>query len=57
LKYGVAVILAFVGGKMLLTRVVRIPTLGSMAVVVIVLAASVALSLAFPPRQQPRDFL
>ena len=57
LKYGVAVILAFVGGKMLLTRVVRIPTLGSLAVVAAVLAGSVALSLVFPPRQRPRDFL
>jgi tellurite resistance protein TerC len=48
LKYGLAVILTFVGAKMLLEHWVHIPILLSLGVVVLVLAASIAASLVWP---------
>jgi tellurite resistance protein TerC len=48
LKYGLAVILTFVGAKMLLEHWVHIPILLSLGVVVVVLAASIAASLIWP---------
>ena len=48
LKYGLSVILTFVGAKMLLERYWKAPILLSLAVVVAVLAASIILSLIFP---------
>ena len=48
LKYGLAVILSFVGTKMLLDSVWEAPMLLSLGVIVVVLAASIGLSLAFP---------
>ena len=50
LPYGLAVVLGFIGLKMLLVDVVPVPVLWSLAVVVAILAATVALSLARPPR-------
>ncbi|MEP6990209.1 MAG: TerC family protein [bacterium] len=48
LKYGLAVILTFVGAKMLAEHWIHIPTLLSLGVVVGVLALSIAASLAWP---------
>ena len=48
LKYGLAVILSFVGVKMVIADLYKIPTVASLIVIVSVLAASVALSLIFP---------
>ena len=48
LKYGLAVILTFVGSKMILEAWVHIPILVSLGVVVGVLAASIAGSLIWP---------
>jgi tellurite resistance protein TerC len=48
LKYGLAVILTFVGAKMLLEHWIHIPIMLSLAVVVVVLAASIIGSLIWP---------
>jgi tellurite resistance protein TerC len=48
LKYGLAVILTFVGAKMLLEQWVHIPILVSLGVVMVVLAASIVASLVWP---------
>jgi tellurite resistance protein TerC len=48
LKYGLAVILTFVGTKMLLDAWIHIPILLSLGIVVAVLAASIAASLIWP---------
>lgn len=48
LKYGLAIILTFVGVKMVIADLYSIPMLLSLAVIVVVLAGSVALSLLFP---------
>jgi len=48
LKYGLAVILTFVGAKMLLEQWIHIPILLSLGVVVVVLAASIVASLVWP---------
>ncbi len=48
LKYGLAVILTFVGAKMLLEHWVHIPILLSLGVVMVVLAASIVASLVWP---------
>jgi tellurite resistance protein TerC len=45
LKYGLAVILGFVGAKMLLSGYVHIPVLASLAVIVVVLLITIALSM------------
>jgi tellurite resistance protein TerC len=50
LKYGLAVVLIFIGVKMLLIEVYKVPVGFSLAVVAVILAASVGLSL----RRQPR---
>jgi tellurite resistance protein TerC len=50
LKYGVALILAYVGVKMMISGYVHIPTLLSLGVIIGVLAASVAASVYFKPR-------
>jgi len=52
LKYGLAVILTFVGAKMLLEHWIHIPILLSLGVVVGVLALSIVLSLCYP--QKPK---
>lgn len=55
LRLGLAGILAFVGAKMLLGSVVEIPAWASLAVILALLAAAVALSLALPPRPRLAD--
>ena len=50
LRYGLAVVLAFVGAKMLLAPVWEISTVASLAVIVGALAAAAGASLLFPPR-------
>lgn len=50
LKYGLAIVLAFVGGKMLLSGYAHVPTGVSLAIVAGVLAGSVLLSLVVRPR-------
>ena len=49
LKYGISVILFFVGVKMLLSHVFHIPVLASLGVIVGVLAVSILASRFFPP--------
>ena len=46
LKYGVALILAYVGVKMLITDLYSIPTVVSLAVIILCLVAAIVLSLA-----------
>ena len=48
LKYGLAVILTFIGTKMLIEHWVHIPILVSLGIVVAVLAASIVASLVWP---------
>ncbi|GJG88683.1 membrane protein [Gemmatimonadetes bacterium T265] len=55
LRYGLAVVLAFVGAKMLVSGVWEVPTLVSLGVVVGVLGAAVGASLAFPRRRVGSD--
>src|SRR5436853_1146499 len=52
LKYGLAIVLAFVGAKMLLRDVFEIPTLLSLGVVVGVLATTIAVSMAATRRNE-----
>lgn len=51
LKYGISVILFFVGVKMLLSHYAKIPVAASLGVIVGVLAASVLASKFFPPKE------
>ena len=53
LSYGLALVLAFIGTKMLLIDVVKIPVLVSLAVVVAILAATMLLSLLTAPKPLP----
>ena len=53
LKPGVALILLFVGGKMLLGHWVHLPTVISLGVILVILAGSVGLSLARPRHDDP----
>ena len=48
LKVGLALVLAFVGGKMLLASVFKIPIGWSLAVILLLLAGSVVASLLRP---------
>ncbi len=48
LKYGLATVLVFIGVKMLIIEVYKIPTLMALGVVALVIAASVAASLLIP---------
>ena len=50
LKVGLALVLAFVGTKMLVASVYKLPITWSLAVIVVLLAGSVVASLLFPPR-------
>lgn len=52
LPYGLAVILVFIGGKMLLIDVFKIPVLASLAGVVVILAATMWLSLKIPSKHE-----
>ncbi len=53
LKYGLAVILTFVGTKMLAEQWIHIPVLLSLGIVVSVLGASIGASLVWPQRVPP----
>jgi len=54
LRYGLAVILAFVGAKMILSDVAPVPTPVALGVVALALLGSIALSLLMPkPVEQP----
>ncbi|MCM5679094.1 TerC family protein [Schlegelella sp. S2-27] len=55
LSYGLAVILAFIGTKMLLIDVYKIPVLASLGVVVAILAATMVLSVKTAPRLPVRQ--
>jgi tellurite resistance protein TerC len=50
LSYGLAVILAFIGAKMMLVDVWHVPIWLSLGVIVAVLAATTALSLVAAPK-------
>ncbi len=52
LPYGLAVILVFIGGKMLLVDVFKIPVLASLVGVMAILAATMWLSLKIPPKHE-----
>src|SRR4051812_33479326 len=53
LKYGLALVLMFVGAKMLLASVYKIPIWASLAVIGALLAGSVIASLLRPPPNEP----
>jgi tellurite resistance protein TerC len=55
LKFGLAVILVFIGVKMLIEPWVVIPTLASLAVIGVVLATAVLASIFGPPRPARRN--
>jgi tellurite resistance protein TerC len=56
LRYGLAVILVFVGGKMILSDVMPVPTHVALGVVALALMLSIAISLLLPPpAAQPRQ--
>jgi tellurite resistance protein TerC len=55
LKYGLAVILTFVGAKMLLEKWVHVPILLSLGIVLTVLLASIVASLVWPQAKQPSE--
>ena len=52
LHYGLSLILVFVGVKMLLSDVYKIPTPLALGVVAVILALAVVLSLLFPPQKK-----
>jgi tellurite resistance protein TerC len=54
LKIGLALVLMFVGAKMLLSSVLTIPVVVSLAVIVLLLSGSVVASLLHRPRSAPR---
>ena len=54
LNYGLAVILMFVGAKMLASDIFPVPITIALGVVIAVLAASVAASLLFPKKQKEK---
>ncbi|WP_374261319.1 TerC family protein [Zoogloea sp.] len=55
LKYGLALVLVFIGAKMLLVDVVKIPVLVSLAVVAVLIGGAVALSLLRERRELQRQ--
>ncbi|MFO1407029.1 MAG: TerC family protein [Steroidobacteraceae bacterium] len=55
LSYGLAIVLVFIGTKMLLLDVYKIPIGWSLAFTAAVLVASMALSLWIPPRGKPES--
>jgi tellurite resistance protein TerC len=50
LKFGLSLVLVFVGAKMMLIDVFKVPTVVSLAVIATVIGGSIALSLLRPPR-------
>jgi len=55
LSYGLAIVLTFIGVKMLLMDVYKIPILVSLGVTVAVLAATMILSVLIPPKHRAED--
>jgi tellurite resistance protein TerC len=55
LKYGLAAVLVFVGAKMLLSDVVKIPIVLSLSVVVLLVGGAIAASLMLPRRESRRS--
>ena len=55
LPYGLAIVLAFIGAKMLLIDIYKIPVPVSLGVVFAVLAVTMVLSLKIPPRDAAAD--
>jgi tellurite resistance protein TerC len=53
LKFGLSAVLIFVGAKMLLADVYKVPIGLSLGIIALVIASSVALSLLLPPREAP----
>ena len=53
LPYGLAMVLVFIGAKMLLVDVYKIPVLAALAVVALIIGATVVLSLLRPPANPP----
>ena len=53
LRYGLAIILAFVGVKMLIADITPVPIGVSLLVILAVLVASIVLSLLIPPKHDP----
>jgi len=53
LKYGLAVVLVFIGVKMLIVDFYKIPTSISLLVLSLLIGGAVAASLLFPPRAEP----
>lgn len=53
LKYGLALVLGFVGIKMLLSEVFKVPILVSLAVILTFLGGALAASLIWPPATEP----
>ena len=53
LSYGLAIVLIFIGTKMLLLDVYKIPVSWSLGFTVVVLALTMILSLKIPPRKNP----
>ena len=51
LPHGLALVLAFIGAKMLLVDVARIPVLASLGAVAAIIGGAIALSLLRPPRR------
>ncbi|HEX6039460.1 TerC family protein [Longimicrobium sp.] len=51
LKFGLSLVLVFVGGKMMLVDFVKVPTLVSLGVIATVIGGSIALSLLRPPKE------
>lgn len=50
LKFGLSLVLVFVGAKMMLVDVIKVPTAVSLAVIATVIGGSIALSLLRPPK-------
>jgi len=55
LNYGLALILAFVGVKMLISDLIVIPVWIALSVVGVILAVSIIASILFPPRNKKTD--
>ncbi len=53
LKFGLSLVLVFVGAKMMLVDVIKVPTMVSLAVIATVIGGSIALSLLYPPAALP----
>src|SRR4029078_12934416 len=57
LKFGLSVVLIFVGAKMLLAGVYKVPISPSLGGIALVIASSIAISLLFPPPAAADDRL